>query len=142
MLYNNRDLRVLKEEIEFVDTAIVPVMNIDFDENLLHHANNLELIQLVTIQLEKQLKGRLLITPALTLIGGEYASLETYKDQLLEYGFKRVVSLSFDALEIDGIYNIKVNSIPISDMDTEMKISIINDEVKSVIKQIIGVWNQ
>ena len=44
-------------------------MNIDFDGNMLHHANNLELIQHVTVQLEKQLKGRLLITPALTIVG-------------------------------------------------------------------------
>lgn len=142
MLYNNRDLRVLKDEIEFVDTAIVPVVSVDFDNNLLHHANNLELIQLVTIQLEKQLKGRLMITPALTTAGGDISSLETYKNQLTEYGFKNIVSLSFDAHEIESVHNIKVNSIPISDMDNEMKISIINDEVKTVIKQIIGVWNQ
>ncbi|CAD2073589.1 hypothetical protein GCM10007275_03850 [Jeotgalicoccus coquinae] len=142
MLYNNRDLRMLKDEIEFVDTAIVPFVNIGFDGNLLHHANNLELIQLVTIQLEKQLKGRLMITPSLTSVGGDSSSLAAYRDQLTEYGFKNVVSLSFDALETDGVHNIKMNSIPISDMDNEMKISIINDEVKSVIKQIIGVWNQ
>lgn len=142
MLYNNRDLRVLKDEIEFVDTAIVPVLNIDFDAELLHHANNLELIQLVTVQLEKQLKGRLLITPALTIVAGEQSSLDKYKDQLIDYGFKHVVSLSFDDIDLDGVHNIKVNSIPISDMDNEMKISIINDEVKTVIKQIIGVWNQ
>jgi len=142
VLYNNRDLRVLKEEIEFVDTAIVPVMNIDFDGNMLHHANNLELIQHVTVQLEKQLKGRLLITPALTAVGGNTDSLITYKDQLFEYGFKKVISLSFDAAEAEGVNNIKINSIPISDMDNNMKISIINDEVKSVIKQIINVWNQ
>ena len=142
MLYNNRDLRVLKDEIEFVDTAIVPFVNVDFDSNLLHHANNLELIQLVTIQLEKQLKGRLMITPSLTAVGGDSSSLEAYRDQLTEYGFKNVVSLSFEGLETEGVHNIKMNSIPISDMDNEMKILIINDEVKSVIKQIIGVWNQ
>ena len=142
MLYNNRDLRVLKDEIEFVDTAVVPFVNVDFDGNLLHHANNLELIQLVTIQLEKQLKGRLMITPLLTAVSGDASSLEAYKDQLKDYGFKNVVSLSFEVLETEGVHNIKMNSIPISDMDNEMKISIINDEVKSVIKQIIGVWNQ
>lgn len=142
MLYNYRDLRVLKDEIEFVDTAIVPVVSVDFDGNLLHHANNLELIQLVTIQLEKQLKGRLMITPPLTTVAGDVSSLETYKNQLMEYGFKIIISLSFDTHEIDGVHNVKVKSIPISDMDNEMKISIINDEVKTVIKQIIGVWNQ
>ena len=142
MLYNNRDLRVLKDEIEFVDTAIVPFAKVDFDGDLLHHANNLELVQLVTIQLEKQLKGRLMITPALTNVGGDSSALETYRDQLTGYGFKHVVSLSFDTLDIEGVHNIKINSIPISDMDNEMKISIINDEVKTVIKQIIGVWNQ
>lgn len=142
MLYNNRDLRVLKDEIEFVDTAIVPFMSVDFDNDLLHHANNLELIQHVTVQLEKQLKGRLLITPALTTVESNTATLEAYQQQLADYGFKKVISLSFMDIDIEGIHNIKINNIPISDMDAEMKISIINDEVKSVIKKIIGVWNQ
>lgn len=142
MLYNNRDLRVLKDEIEFVDTAIVPFMSVDFDNDILHHANNLELIQHVTVQLEKQLKGRLLITPALTTVESNTATLEAYQQQLADYGFKKVISLSFMDIDIEGIHNIKINNIPISDMDAEMKISIINDEVKSVIKKIIGVWNQ
>lgn len=142
MLFNTQDLRVLKDEIEFIDTAIVPVVSIAFDNEVLTHANNLELMQLISIQLEKQLKGRLMITPAFTTVTDDHTSLIAYKDQLKSYGFKNVVSIAYQDIELDGLDHIRVNSIPISDMDNEMKISIINDEVKSVIKQIIGVWNQ
>ena len=142
MLYNITDLRVLKDEIEFIDTAIVPLVNIDFNNEVQNNANNLELMQFITIQLEKQLKGRLMITPVLTLIGDNYENIEEYKTQLLDYGFKNIVLLSFTALELDDVSTIKVNSIPISDMDNDMKLSIINDEVKSVIKEIILVWNK
>ncbi|CAD2077723.1 DUF2487 family protein [Jeotgalicoccus meleagridis] len=142
MLYNITDLRVLKDEIEFIDTAIVPLVNIDFNNEVQNNANNLELMQFITIQLEKQLKGRLMITPVLTLIGDNYDNIEEYKTQLLDYGFKNIVLLSFTALELDDVSTIKVNSIPISDMDNDMKLSIINDEVKSVIKEIILVWNK
>ena len=142
MLYNITDLRVLKDEIEFIDTAIVPLVNIDFNNEVQNNANNLELMQFITIQLEKQLKGRLMITPVLTLIGDNYDNIEEYKTQLLDYGFKNIVLLSYTALELDDVSTIKVNSIPISDMDNDMKLSIINDEVKSVIKEIILVWNK
>lgn len=142
MLYNITDLRVLKDEIEFIDTAIVPLVNIDFNNEVQNNANNLELMQFITIQLEKQLKGRLMITPVLTLIGDNYDNIEAYKTQLIDYGFKNIVLLSFTALELDDVSTIKVNSIPISDMDNDMKLSIINDEVKSVIKEIILVWNK
>ncbi len=142
MLFNTQDLRVLKDEIEFIDTAIVPVVSIAFDNEVLTHANNLELMQLISIQLEKQLKGRLMITPAFTTVTDDHTSLIAYKNQLKAYGFKNVVSIAYQDIELDGLDHIRVNSIPISDMDNEMKISIINDEVKSVIKQIIGVWNQ
>ena len=142
MLYNITDLRVLKDEIEFIDTAIVPLVNIDFNNEVQNNANNLELMQFITIQLEKQLKGRLMITPVLTLIGDNYDNIEEYKTQLWDYGFKNIVLLSFTALELDDVSTIKVNSIPISDMDNDMKLSIINDEVKSVIKEIILVWNK
>ena len=142
MLYNITDLRVLKDEIEFIDTAIVPLVNIDFNNEVQNNANNLELMQFITIQLEKQLKGRLMIMPVLTLIRDNYDNIEEYKTQLLDYGFKNIVLLSFTALELDDVSTIKVNSIPISDMDNDMKLSIINDEVKSVIKEIILVWNK
>ena len=95
MLYNITDLRVLKDEIEFIDTAIVPLVNIDFNNEVQNNANNLELMQFITIQLEKQLKGRLMITPVLTLIGDNYDNIEEYKTQLLDYGFKNIVLLSF-----------------------------------------------
>ena len=142
MLFNTADLRVLKDEIEFIDTAIVPVVSIAFDNDVLNHANNLELMQLVSIQLEKQLKGRLMITPVLTTVTDDFTSLQAYLEQLKAYGFKNVISIAYQDIDLEGLNHIKINSIPISDMDNEMKISIINDEVKTVIKQIIGVWNQ
>lgn len=142
MLYNITDLRVLKDEIEFIDTAIVPLVNIDFDKDVQNNANNLELMQFITIQLEKQLKGRLMITPVMTLVGDKSDNLSEYRSQLLDYGFKNVVVLSFKPLEMEDVSTIKVNSIPISDMDNDMKQAIINDEVKSVIKEIILVWNK
>lgn len=59
MLYTRNDLNVIKDEIEFIDTAIIPVVDIDMDSISVSRAEQIEFMQLIIMMLEKQLKGRL-----------------------------------------------------------------------------------
>lgn len=142
MLYNHQDLKVLKDEIEFVDTALVPFASADMTEGARDNASDMEMIQMVTIQLEKQFKGRLFITPPMMTVEGRTEVLDTYISQLEAYGFKRVIILTHLVDTFEPAHSIVLNRIPLEDMDAEMKMSLINDEVKNVMKRIIGIWNQ
>ncbi|MCG1009098.1 DUF2487 family protein [Salinicoccus sp. ID82-1] len=141
MLYNHQDLKVLKDEIEFVDTALIPFASADMNGSARDNASDMEMIQMVTIQLEKQFKGRLFITPAMMTVEGMTEVLETYIEQLEAYGFKKVIILTHLDKSFDSAHSIVVNRIPLEDMDAEMKMSLINDEVKNVMKQVITIWN-
>ncbi|MFA7743835.1 DUF2487 family protein [Salinicoccus roseus] len=141
MLYNHQDLKVLKDEIEFVDTAVIPFANADMDDGAKSNASDMEMIQTVTIQLEKQLKGRLFITPAVMTVEQITSVLESYIEQLKSYGFKKIIVLTHHDLKLEDAHFIVLNRIPLEDMSLEMKMSLINDEVKDVMKRIIAIWN-
>lgn len=140
MLYNFNDIKNLKDQLEFVDTAVIPFVSADLDEQALTHANDIELVQLVTIQLEKQFKGRIFITPAMTTVLSGTEVLKQYQKQLYDYGFKNVVILTH--LNLDDEFNsIRLNQIPLQDMSSDIKFDLVNDEVKKVMKSIISIWN-
>lgn len=140
MLYNFNDIKSLKDQLEFVDTAIIPFVSADIDDQALTHANDIELVQLVTIQLEKQFKGRVFITPALTTVYSDKTVLKQYQEQLHDYGFKNVVVLTHLNLD-DEFKSLKLNQIPLQDMSNDIKFDMVNDEVKKVMKSIISIWN-
>lgn len=140
MLYNFNDIKSLKEQLEFVDTAIIPFVSADIGDQALTHANDIELVQLVTIQLEKQFKGRVFITPALTTVYSDKTVLKQYQEQLHDYGFKNVVILTHLNLD-DEFKSLKLNQIPLQDMSNDIKFDLVNDEVKKVMKSIISIWN-
>lgn len=142
MLYNQNDLKVLKDEIEFVDTAVIPFASSDMNELAPLHSSNIEMLQLVSLQLEKQFKGRLLITPMMTTIDENITVLASYAEQLLAYGFKNIIVLTHLNAEIDNAERIKLNEIPLENMSNDMKIEMINDEVKTVMKSVISIWNK
>lgn len=140
MLYNFNDIKNMKEQLEFVDTAVIPFVSVDLDDQSLSHANDIELVQLVTMQLEKQLKGRIFITPAMTTVLSDTGVLTQYQEQLYDYGFKNVVILTHLNLD-DDFKSIRLNQIPLQDMSNDIKFDLVNDEVKKVMKSIISIWN-
>lgn len=142
MLYNQKDLKVLEDEIEFIDTAVIPFASMDMDMRAPVHAGNLELLQIVSVQLEKQFKGRLLITPPLMTVGEETSLLNAYVEQLRDYGFKKIIVLTHIQTELETVNKIRINEIPLENMSDDMKMEMINDEVKSVMKSVISIWNQ
>ncbi|WP_411841813.1 DUF2487 family protein [Salinicoccus sp. HZC-1] len=142
LLYNQKDLKVLKDEIEFIDTAVIPFAAMDMNDKAPVHAGNLELLQIVSVQLEKQFKGRLLITPPMMTVGEETSLLYSYASQLKSYGFKRIIVLTHIHADLEDLDKIKLNEIPLENMSDDMKMEMINDEVKTVMKSVISIWNR
>lgn len=141
MLYTKNDLNVIKDEIEFIDTAIIPIVDIDMDMTSENRAEQIEFIQLIIMMLEKQLKGRLLITPLFTVVGEDVTPVNTYKNQLKEFGFKHTIVLSFKDRPIEDAPVIRMNHVPISDMDKDILEAMVKEEMTKVLKEIIRIWN-
>ncbi|MCJ1779058.1 DUF2487 family protein [Mammaliicoccus sciuri] len=143
MLFNHVDLKELKNNLEYIDTAIIPVSNIDMNHQLLTSCDQNETVQLVGMLAEKQFKGRLLLTPTFFTSGNQYDHVVSFIKSLKEYGLNNIIILSSDQVELNGDHELyKVNTIPMGDLDDDMKRTLIEDEVKQFMKFIIRTWNK
>lgn len=141
MFYNPSDLTILKDEFEYIDTAIIPLQKIDMNNDSKVHANNIELCQMIIVQLERQFRGRLFITPSVSILNDDMTMTNEYRQHLLDYGFKNVVFLCDKSYNVDGDV-LYFNQIPIESMSQDMKLEMVNEEVKAVMKAIIQIWNK
>lgn len=143
MLFNHVDLKDLKNNLEYIDTAIIPVSNIDMNHQLLTSCDHNETVQLVGMLAEKQFKGRLLLTPTFFTSGNQYDHVVSFIQSLKEYGLNNIIILSSDQVELNVDHELyKVNTIPMGDLDDDMKRTLIEDEVKQFMKFIIRTWNK
>ncbi|MEB6197310.1 DUF2487 family protein [Mammaliicoccus sciuri] len=143
MLFNHVDLKDLKNNLEYIDTAIIPVSNIDMNHQLLTSCDHNETVQLVAMLAEKQFKGRLLLTPTFFTSGNQYDHVLSFIQSLKEYGLNNIIILSSDQVELNVDHELyKVNTIPMGDLDDDMKRTLIEDEVKQFMKFIIRTWNK
>ncbi|MCY1028351.1 DUF2487 family protein [Mammaliicoccus sciuri] len=143
MLFNHVDLKELKNNLEYIDTAIIPVSNIDMNHQLLTSCDQNETVQLVGMLAEKQFKGRLLLTPTFFTSGNQYDHVVSFIQSLKEYGLNNIIILSSDQVELSIDHELyKVNTIPMGDLDDDMKRTLIEDEVKQFMKFIIRTWNK
>ncbi|KTT84356.1 DUF2487 family protein [Mammaliicoccus sciuri] len=143
MLFNHVDLKELKNNLEYIDTAILPVSNIDMNHQLLTSCDQNETVQLVGMLAEKQFKGRLLLTPTFFTSGNQYDHVVSFIQSLKDYGLNNIIILSSDQVELNGDHELyKVNTIPMGDLDDDMKRTLIEDEVKQFMKFIIRTWNK
>ncbi|MCE4981263.1 DUF2487 family protein [Mammaliicoccus sciuri] len=143
MLFNHVDLKELKNNLEYIDTAIIPVSNIDMNHQLLTSCDQNETVQLVGMLAEKQFKGRLLLTPTFFTSGNLYDHVVSFIQSLKEYGLNNIIILSSDQVELNVDHELyKVNTIPMGDLDDDMKRTLIEDEVKQFMKFIIRTWNK
>ncbi|MFT2140716.1 DUF2487 family protein [Staphylococcus sp. GDY8P145P] len=143
MLFNHVDLKELKNNLEYIDTAIIPVSNIDMNHQLLTSCDQNETVQLVGMLAEKQFKGRLLLSPTFFTSGNQYDHVVSFIQSLKEYGLNNIIILSSDQVELNVDHELyKVNTIPMGDLDDDMKRTLIEDEVKQFMKFIIRTWNK
>ena len=143
MLFNHVDLKELKNNLEYIDTAIIPVSNIDMNHQLLTSCDQNETVQLVGMLAEKQFKGRLLLTPTFFTSRNQYDHVVSFIQSLKEYGLNNIIILSSDQVELNVDHELyKVNTIPMGDLDDDMKRTLIEDEVKQFMKFIIRTWNK
>nr|WP_263313257.1 YpiF family protein [Mammaliicoccus sp. Marseille-Q6498] len=143
MLFNHMDLKELKNNLEYIDTAIIPIANIDMNNQLLTSCDQSETVQLVGMLSEKQFKGRLLLTPTFFTNDHHYEHVKSFIQNLKDYGLHNIILLSSDKLDIDEHSEVyTVNTIPMSNLDDEMKRTLIEDEVKTFMKFIIKTWNK
>jgi hypothetical protein len=151
MNWNVKDIEIFETEKEYIDTAVIPMIPIDFIKEIKSSAAQTEFISLLTFHLERQFKGRMIITPPFTyMMGRNEGSVEEVQEweaRMKESGVKHVFFLTSDSdwKKSEQAFNdqlIWIPSIPLEHLDEQYKHSIMEDQVKQLLNVIVQKWQK
>ena len=145
MNYNANDIEVFLQQKDFIDTAIVPLLPIDFsttDGNQSGPAA--EYIENLVSFIEKQFKGRIFLTPTFSYFQKKgNIDLESILINLKDSGFKYILFITTDQnyAKLSEDFDILwLPAIPLESMDAAVKIRILQEQLNLVIPKLTTLW--
>lgn len=104
MLWNKEDLRQFVQAKEYIDTLMVPLVPFTFEEDaeMEKKAGQGEIIRLFTREIEKEFKGRLVLSPEYTYLSqsrkeDEEVRLSQWVDNIKKQPFEHIFFFTFDS---------------------------------------------
>lgn len=146
MHFNSKDIDQYTSQKEYVDTAVVPLIELDLTATgMKTSAGASEYLQSLTAILEKQFKGRILLLPPISYVRAQNRAelAGQLKQEFAETGFKHVFYLTTDAnwRSVEGLDNvIWLPAIPTGDMDQSFKKSVMEDQLRQVLPLFTKEW--
>lgn len=147
MHFIGRDMDQYLSQKDYVDTAVVPLLQLDLSEaGLKSSAGASEYLQSLTTLLEKQFKGRILLFPpmAYTKNADRSRLSKEISDEMEKAGFKHVFYMTTDAewRSIDELQNVLwLPAIPTENMDRNFKQSVMEDQLRQVLPLFLKEWS-
>ncbi|WP_210365477.1 YpiF family protein [Bacillus sp. REN3] len=144
------DIEMYEKAAEYVDTAIIPLFPISFDDDMKGFAGMAEFASLLTTQLEKQFKGRIFLLPGFSYIRdnpNNLHALQGWENSLLDKQFKYIFHITCDSSwkqhekDLAGSL-IWIPSLPLEHMQEQQKISIVEDQVKQLLGLFTQKWHE
>lgn len=148
MFFNVKDVEQFQTQKEFIDTAIVPLLSLNFAESMIKQSSSAtEYLMSLTAFIEQQFKGRLMLLPPFSYTEETKSGLfvPLLKQELHKVGFKHVFFITCDhswtslSDQVDVIW---LPSIPLESMDKSVKKSVLEDQLKLVIPILSSKWSQ
>ncbi|MFB5661685.1 YpiF family protein [Alteribacillus sp. HJP-4] len=144
------DIAQYEQEKAYIDTALVPLLALDFHNDIKHTAAMAEFTSLMTGEVEKQFRGRMLLTPPFTYLknndfNDNLTSLKEWLSSMKDSGIKHVVFITSDPLwkkaeaEIDELL-LWMPLVPFENMDTSYKRQIISEQIKQILPLLLDKW--
>jgi hypothetical protein len=151
MKWTGNDIDAYLQAKDYVDTAIIPLVPIDWETELKSSVVMGEYITLLSEGLEREYRGRVILFPPYTYLKMEPTELKLkrlkdWETMLQSNGFKHVIHLTSDVEwrshenEINSL--IWMPAIPVSDMSADHKFSIVSDQIKQMMKIILEEWKK
>jgi hypothetical protein len=151
MKWSPQDMDMFIKAREYIDTVVIPLYPISFGDDAKQTANMVEFITLLTNQLEKQFKGRLILLPGYTYLKEQdpnkwVSDLKHWENALEKEEFKHVFYVTSD---IDWKMHenqfagslLWLPALPLDQMDEKSKNSIIEDQIKQLINLFVARWH-
>jgi hypothetical protein len=130
-------------ERQYVDTLVVPLVELAFDEDMVRKAEGNEVIQAVALETERQLSGRTMLSPTISYVDAEAgrALAEQVTVQATASGFTHVLFISSD-LRFKGseLPIIFVPPLALKGMSGEQSHTMVQNFATQVITDLSSRW--
>ena len=142
------DIEQFLQNKQFIDTAVVPLVGLDFDEAKIRHSGSqAEYLMSLTAFIEQQFKGRLLLMPPFTYleVQKEQVDLNFMENYIKKCGFKHIFFLTCDSHWANNKGQQQViwlPAIPLESMDKAVRQRILEDQLKQVIPFFTSEWSK
>lgn len=150
MKWVSQDIEMFLKEKQYVDTAVLPLLPVSFGDDIKQSVAMTEFISLLSVQLERQFRGRLIMLPGYAYLksAGEesmISGLGEWEAELKAQGFKHIFLLTSDSMwkslenRLEGGL-IWLPSLPLEHMDENYRNSILDDQVKQLLNLFVQKW--
>lgn len=152
MKWTTEDIPYFINEREYIDSALIPLLPIDFGNGIRQSAAMSEFITVITAEIERQFKGRLLLVPPFTYLGSQsitdcMESLEQWTNKMKKEGTKHVILITADPswkkveADIEDLL-VWMPLVPLENMEPEYKKQVVSEQIKQLIPLVIDKWNR
>ncbi|ANB59331.1 YpiF family protein [Anoxybacteroides amylolyticum] len=150
MKWTAYDVSMYEKEKQYIDTAVLPLLPLTFSERAKLAAADGEFMQLVTNEIERQLKGRLFLFPSFPYFASETLDvcverLNCWTTELKEAGMRHVFYVTTDQKwkekesMLTGVLFF-LPSIPFEHMDDSYKQQIVYEQTTKLLNAFISHW--
>ncbi|WP_214761964.1 DUF2487 family protein [Exiguobacterium sp. s146] len=143
MRFDGLDAMKSLTERQYVDTLVVPLVELAFDEDMVRKAEGNEVIQAVALETERQLSGRTMLSPTLSYVDVEAGRslAEQVTAQATSSGFTHVLFISSD-LRFKGseLPIIFVPPLALKGMTAEQSHTMVQNFATQVITELSSRW--
>ena len=145
MNYNLKDVEQFLQQRQFIDTAIVPLLPVDFStEGALRFSSDAEFLMSLVTYIEKQFRGRIFMAPPFPYFQNkDKIDIIDIKGNLKEQGFQHVLFVTTDlSWDIKKLGNeiLLLPAIPVQSMDQDVKSRIFQDQLNYVLPKLTSLW--
>ncbi|MGE9753108.1 YpiF family protein [Bacillus inaquosorum] len=131
---------------DYIDTAVIPLINIKVGVHFKITAEKGEFTQLLSDELERQLKGRVYLLPPYTYVDRNEKTVQGLKDlrEELISEFPHVILLTSDENwnSEDALGKIIVtHSVPLEHLNDSLKRKILDERTAEILNVLLQLWS-
>lgn len=148
MKWTAKDLDMYMQSKEYVDTVLIPLVPLSFKGQMKQTGSMNEFLTILSLEIEKQMKGRILLLPTFHYLSDEMDKVERLKrwaNEVKDNNFEHVFFLTSDfewkkeerELENNLVW---IPAIPLEGLEIEQAREMINQQVLQILDIFSYNW--
>ncbi|PQZ59559.1 hypothetical protein CQZ94_01460 [Bacillus sp. MYb209] len=144
-----KDVEQFEQAREYVDTGIIPLLSISAAKEIKMVVEQGEFIEALSMELEREYKGRVLLLPAFTYLvesqKNEKDRLQEWTDHLQRQGFKHIAYVTSDFSWKEDMRDLQGDlfwfpSLSLEQFSDQAKREVIRAHIKNIMEMLEERW--